>query len=82
MTSDPAPAPTVVAPPFRTAHTRWVICAMLLFAATINYMDRQIISILKPTLAAQFGWSDERIYAGIVFAFQFAYALGMLLTGD
>ena len=81
MTSDPAPAPTVVAPPFRTAHTRWVICAMLLFAATINYMDRQIISILKPTLAAQFGWSDERIYAGIVFAFQFAYALGMLLTG-
>lgn len=76
--SSPVPAST---PPFRLAHARWIICALLLFAATINYVDRQIIGILKPTLSAEFGWSDERIYAGIVFSFQLAYAIGMLLAG-
>ena len=54
---------------------------MLLFAATINYIDRQVIGILKPTLTEQFGWSDERIYAGIVFSFTFAYAIGMIIAG-
>ncbi|MGE0173958.1 MAG: MFS transporter [Oligoflexales bacterium] len=58
-----------------------MICAMLFFAATINYIDRQVIGILKPTLSAQFGWTDERIYASIVFAFQLAYAIGYLLAG-
>ena len=66
---------TSAAPPFRKAHARWVVCAMLLFAATINYIDRQVIGILKPTLSAEFGWADERIYAGIVFSFTFAYAI-------
>ena len=60
---------------------RWVICGLLFFATTINYIDRQIIGILKPTLVAQFGWSDERIYAAIVFSFQLAYAIGLLLAG-
>jgi ACS family hexuronate transporter-like MFS transporter len=60
---------------------RWVICALLFFATTINYVDRQIIGILKPTLVAQFGWADERIYAAIVFSFQLAYAIGLLLAG-
>jgi ACS family hexuronate transporter-like MFS transporter len=60
---------------------RWTICALLFFATTINYIDRQIIGILKPTLVAQFGWSDERIYAAIVFSFQLAYAIGLLLSG-
>jgi len=73
--------PLQPAPPFRTAHTRWIICTLLLFAATINYVDRQIIGILKPDLAKEFGWADERIYAGIVFSFQLAYAIGMLLAG-
>jgi ACS family hexuronate transporter-like MFS transporter len=68
-------------PPFRQAHARWVVCAMLLFAATINYIDRQVIGILKPTLTAEFGWADERIYAGIVFSFTFAYAIGMIIAG-
>ena len=67
--------------PSSGGHTRWVICALLLFAATINYVDRQIIGILKPTLTQEFGWSDERIYAGIVFSFQLAYAIGMLVAG-
>src|SRR6187401_1990638 len=64
-----------------TGYYRWVICALLLFAATINYVDRQVIGILKPTLTQQFGWGDERIYAGIVFSFQLAYAIGMLIAG-
>jgi MFS transporter, ACS family, aldohexuronate transporter len=60
---------------------RWVICALLFFATTINYIDRQIIGILKPTLVAEFGWADERTYAAIVFTFQLAYAIGLLLAG-
>jgi ACS family hexuronate transporter-like MFS transporter len=53
---------------------------MLFFAATINYVDRQVIGLLKPTLQAQFGWS-EIDYADIVFAFQLAYAVGLLGAG-
>ncbi len=64
----------------RTGHVRWTICALLFFAATINYVDRQVIGILKPTLQQQFGWS-EIDYSDIVFAFQFAYAIGLLLAG-
>lgn len=59
---------------------RWVICALLFFAATINYVDRQVIGILKPTLQAQFGWT-EIDYSDIVFAFQLAYAIGLLISG-
>lgn len=62
-------------------HHRWVVCALLFVAATINYIDRQVIGILKPTLVEEFGWQDERIYAAIVFSFQFAYAIGLLLAG-
>jgi ACS family hexuronate transporter-like MFS transporter len=59
---------------------RWVICGLLFLAATINYIDRQVLGILKPTLQAEFGWS-EIDYADIVFAFQLAYAVGLLLAG-
>ena len=58
-----------------------MICALLFFGTTINYIDRQVIGILKPTLVQQFGWQDERIYAAIVFTFQLAYAIGLLLAG-
>ena len=58
-----------------------MICALLLFAAILNYVDRQIIGILKPTLVAEFGWTDERIYSSIVFCFQLAYAIGFLFAG-
>jgi ACS family hexuronate transporter-like MFS transporter len=64
----------------RMTRHRWAVCALLFFATTINYVDRQIIGILKPTLSAEFGWS-ETDYADIVFAFQAAYALGLLLIG-
>jgi MFS transporter, ACS family, hexuronate transporter len=59
---------------------RWVICALLFFAATINYVDRQVIGILKSTLQAEFGWT-ERDYAAIIFTFQLAYAIGLLAAG-
>jgi ACS family hexuronate transporter-like MFS transporter len=65
----------------RTTYYRWLICALLFFAATINYIDRQVIGILKPTLVNEFQWRDERIYAAIVFTFQLAYAIGLLLAG-
>src|SRR5215210_7156621 len=59
---------------------RWVICTLLFFAATVNYIDRQVIGILKPMLATEFGWS-ELDYSWIVFAFQTAYAIGLLFVG-
>jgi ACS family hexuronate transporter-like MFS transporter len=70
-------------PPVRPSggYFRWTICVLLLFAAIINYVDRQIIGILKPTLTGVFGWSDERIYSSIVFSFQLAYALGFVFAG-
>jgi ACS family hexuronate transporter-like MFS transporter len=68
-------------PQTRVGYYRWVICALLLFGAIINYIDRQVIGILKPTLVQTFGWSDERIYASIVFSFQLAYALGFMAAG-
>jgi len=59
---------------------RWMICGLLLFAATVNYMDRQVIALLKPTLQVQFGWTEVG-YSNIVLAFQFAYAIGLLFVG-
>ena len=73
-------AGTAAAASTGTGHFRWYICALLFFAATINYIDRQVIGILKPTLQSEFGWS-ELDYADIVFAFQLAYAAGFLLAG-
>jgi MFS transporter, ACS family, hexuronate transporter len=64
----------------RVGSFRWVICGLLFLAATINYVDRQVIGILKPTLQTQFGWS-EIDYGDIVFAFQLAYAIGFLFAG-
>lgn len=61
-------------------HYRWVICALLLFAATVNYIDRQVIGLLKPTLQAELHW-NEIDYSNIVFAFQLAYAIGLLVVG-
>ncbi|MGE0407287.1 MAG: MFS transporter [Candidatus Korobacteraceae bacterium] len=59
---------------------RWWICVLLFFAATINYIDRQVIGILKPTLSAELGWSEVD-YSRIVSAFQLAYGLGFVLMG-
>ena len=65
---------------------RWRICALVFFATTINYLDRQVISLLKPFLEEDglFGTDPahyESVYANIVICFQIAYASGMLLVG-
>jgi len=54
---------------------RWRICALLFFATTINYVDRQVISILKPVLMHDLGW-DEIAFGHVITAFQCAYAFG------
>ncbi len=61
-------------------HVRWTVCAILFMATTINYMDRQVIAILKPTLEHSIGMS-EISYSYVVDAFQIAYALGLLAAG-
>ena len=61
-------------------HFRWVICALLLMGAVINYMDRQILGVFKTTLQSQLGWS-EIDYGNLVAWFQGAYALGLLVMG-
>ena len=60
---------------------RWGIVALLFFATTINYLDRQIIGLLKPTLSASLHWT-ETDYSHIVMAFTASYALGLLLFGN
>lgn len=67
-------------PAWSAGHARWGICALLFFASAINYVDRQVIGILKPTLQREFGWS-ELDYGDIIFSFQLAYALGFLVAG-
>jgi ACS family hexuronate transporter-like MFS transporter len=64
----------------RAGHYRWVICALLFFATTINYVDRQVIGILEKDLRGIIGWSQID-YGNITAAFSAAYALGLLLSG-
>ncbi len=64
----------------RVGRFRWIICGLLFLAATINYIDRQVIGILKSTLQPEFGWS-EIDYSDIVFSFQLAYAIGFIVAG-
>ncbi len=59
---------------------RWAVCGLLFFATTINYVDRQVLGLLKPALEKQLGWR-EADYGWIVFAFQLAYALMMPFAG-
>jgi ACS family hexuronate transporter-like MFS transporter len=73
QSSDPAIASLV-------GSYRWRICGLLFFATTINYIDRQIIGLLKPILAEDFHWSEIE-YGHIVFSFQLAYAIGLISVG-
>ena len=59
---------------------RWWICALLFFATTINYIDRQVFAILAPQLQTEIGWSEIE-YGYIVTAFQLSYAVGLLMVG-
>lgn len=66
--------------PLFMGNFRWVICGVLLFGVTKNYMDRQVIAILKGTLQGKLGWT-EIDYGNLVFTFQLAYAAGLLFVG-
>lgn len=59
---------------------RWTICSLVFFATTINYLDRQVISLLKSVLSEELHW-DDGDYANIEIAFKFFYAFGMLGAG-
>src|SRR6201981_893907 len=77
----PRPSLELVEPaPSRSGHFRWVICTLLLFGVTKNYMDRQVLGVLKNTLQHALGW-NEIDYSNLVFAFQAAYAVGMVAVG-
>jgi ACS family hexuronate transporter-like MFS transporter len=65
----------------KIGNYRWVICALLFFATTINYIDRQVIGLLKPTLETEFRWS-ELDYGYIVMSFASMYALGYVIFGS
>src|SRR5213080_3658570 len=69
--------------PGRIGNYRWVICALLFFATTINYIDRQVLGILATdeTFKQTIGWSEAQ-YGYVNTAFQAAYALGLLVVGN
>jgi ACS family hexuronate transporter-like MFS transporter len=64
----------------KTPGYRWVICALIFFATTVNYLDRSVISLLKSNLTREFNWNDGD-YANIEIAFKIAYSLGLLGVG-
>jgi ACS family hexuronate transporter-like MFS transporter len=74
-----ATAEALPTPP-RVGRFRWVICALLLLGVTKNYMDRQVLGVLKTTLQHDLGW-NEVDYGRVVFAFQAAYGFGLLIAG-
>lgn len=64
----------------KTTNYRWVVCALLFFATTINYIDRQILALIKPILDVELQWTNEQ-YGMVNSAFQGAYGLGLLFFG-
>ena len=68
------------APATRRIGYRWTVCALLFLATTINYIDRQVLGILAPTLQAELGWS-EADYGDVVSWFSLVYAFGFLAAG-
>jgi len=64
----------------KTSGYRWIICTLLFFATTINYLDRQVLSLLQPYLSEKFQWTNSD-YANIASVFQFSYAIALLFAG-
>lgn len=63
-----------------TGNYRWAICTLLFFATTINYLDRQVLGLLKPVLELEYGWTEQD-YSYIVMAFTATYAIGLVVFG-
>ena len=59
---------------------RWTICGLLFFATTVNYLDRQVLSLLATDLSEEFNWTNTD-YANITAVFQFVYAISLLFAG-
>jgi ACS family hexuronate transporter-like MFS transporter len=64
----------------KIGYYRWIICALLFFATTINYVDRAVLGVLAPTLRTEIGWTDQE-YGYISASFTLAYAIGFLFAG-
>ncbi len=64
----------------KVGYYRWVVCGLLFFATTINYIDRAVLGILAPVLQNSIGW-NQIDYGYIIFAFTTAYAIGLLFVG-
>src|SRR5258708_12169683 len=81
QTTDAAASePALPKAPSGPGYFRWVICTLLLFGTTKNYMDRNVLGVLNKTLQHDLGWS-EIDYSNLVVSFQAAYALGMVVVG-
>ena len=63
-----------------TSRIRWRICALLFWATTLNYIDRQVLGVLAPSLGHALGWTEVD-YGYIVTSFQIAYAIGLVFAG-
>ena len=63
-----------------SSHYRWIICALLLFATTVNYIDRQVLALIKEILDKEIGWTNEQ-FGWVNAAFQLAYGVGLLGFG-
>ena len=64
----------------KTGRLRWYVCGLLFYATTVNYMDRQVVGLLKPVIARELHWTESD-YSNIVFGFQLAYAFMMPIGG-
>ena len=80
MVGSSAEADVIAQAGARAGRYRWVIVSLLFAATAVNYIDRQMIGVLKPTLVAEFGWTESD-FATIVFWFQMAYAVGYIGFG-
>jgi ACS family hexuronate transporter-like MFS transporter len=79
--SAPVPSPPAAAASSTAiGGTRWIVVALLFAAVALSYIDRQVLSVLKPTLQHQYGWSETG-YGNVVFWFQAAYGLGYIAFG-
>lgn len=68
------------AQPSKTGRMRWYICGLLFYATTVNYMDRQVVGLLKPVIQKELHWTESD-FSSVVFGFQLAYALMMPIAG-
>ena len=73
-----ATSPDIASKP--RGRKRWIVCALLFFAVVLSYIDRLVISVLKPELSAQYGWSETG-YADLALYFQLVYGLAYLVSG-